>query len=282
MKKYLSHYSAAKLWEIPYVEAVLGSKITESKEVHFTVSRRNTMWETKGYKIHWCKVALPAKSVLPRNGMMVASPELVFLQLARELDIHQLILLGLQLCSHPPGDPIVSITTKQKLNTFITKASGHQGRRKALRAIKYVENGSASIMESIVYMILTLPHALGGYGLSGAKFNCEIKLSNEAGKRLGQRRCFADLYYKSAKLAIEYDSFSFHNSPSAQGKDSIRSAILHRHGIEVMHFTTIQLYNERACADFAFNLASRLGKRIHIRTKKFDEMNEQLRALLPT
>lgn len=281
MKKYLSHYSAARFWNIPYVETVLGSKITESKEVHFTVSRRNTMWETKKYKIHWCKVALPASAVVSKNGIMVASPELLFLQFACKLSIHQLILLGLQLCSHPPGNPNAAITTKQKLNAFLTKTSGYQGRRKAIRAIKYVENGSASIMESLVYMILALPHSLGGYGLSGANFNYEIRLNDEAGERLGQKRCFTDLYYKSAKLAIEYDSFSFHNSPSAQGKDSIRSAILRRHGIEVMHFTTIQLYNERACEDFAFNLASRLGKRIQIRTKKFDKMNELLRALLP-
>lgn len=281
MKRYLSHYSAAEFWNIPYVETVLGSKITESKEVHFTVSRRNTMWETKGHKIHWCRVSLPASAVLSKNGIAVASPELVFLQFACKLSMHQLILLGLQLCSHPPGNPLATITTKQKLNAFITKTPGYQGRRKALRAIKYIENGSASIMESMVYMILTLPHSLGGYGFSGANFNYEIKLNDEAGKLLGQKRCFTDLYYKSAKLAIEYDSFSFHNSPSSQGKDSIRSAILHRHGIEVMHFTTIQLYNERACTDFAFNLASRLGKRMQIRTKKFDEMNQLLRALLP-
>lgn len=142
-------------------------------------------------------------------------------------------------------------------------------------------NGSASVMESLAYMILTLPHALGGYGLNGAIFNYGIKLNQEARARLGQSRCFTDMYYKQAKLAVEYESFAYHNSPLEQGKDLVRSAVLERQGIDVMHFSTIQLYDCEACKDFAYNLAARLGKRIHIRTKRFDEMHVLMRELLP-
>lgn len=235
----------------------------------------------KTFRSEVCQLALPSGAVVSRNGKMVASPVLMFLQLACKLNIHRLILLGLQLCSHPPGNPSGAITTKQNLKTFFAKTTGHRGHRNALRAVKYIENGSASIMESMAYMLLTLPHALGGYGLGGSVFNHEIKLKNEGVKRLGQKRCFSDLHYKSARLAVEYESFTFYNSPSEQGKDMIRSAILNRHGIEVMHLSTIQLYDKEACMDFALNLASRLGKRIQIRTKKFGEMHALLRTLLP-
>jgi len=136
-------------------------------------------------------------------------------------------------------------------------------------------------MESIAYMILTLPHALGGYGLNGAVFNHEINLRNEADNHLGRRRCFMDLYYKPAKLAVEYESFAYHSSPSKLGKDAIRSAILERQGVKVMHLSTIQLYDREACRVFAFNLASHLGKRIQIRAKDFDLMHNLLRELLP-
>jgi len=281
MKEYLSYFSAAALWNIPYIEAVLGPEIAETDSVDFTVSESSARSLKKGLIIHLCELALPVGAVVSRNGKMVASPELLFLQLACKLNIHRLILFGLQLCSHSPGNPSEAITTKQKLKTFLAKTSGHRGRPKALRAVKYIEDGSASVMESMVYMILTLPHALGGYGLDGAVFNHEIKLKDEAGKRLGQKRCFTDLYYKQAKLAVEYESFAFHNSPSEQGKDVMRSAILGRQGVEVMRLSTIQLYNKDACMDFAFNLAFRLGKRIQIRTKKFDEMHAFLRVLLP-
>ena len=281
MEEYLSYFSAAALWNIPCIEAVLGFEITETDPVEFTVSKRSTRSLKKGRIIHLSELALPAGAVVSRNGKMVVSPELLFLQLACKLNIQRLILLGLQLCSYPPGNPSEAITTKQKLKTFLAKTAGHRGHTKALRAAKFIDDGSASVMESIAYMILTLPHALGGYGLDSAVFNHEIKLKDEAVKRLGQKRCYTDLYYKQAKLAVEYESFAFHNSPLEQGKDVMRSAILERQGVEVMRLSTIQLYDKDACMDFAFNLASRLGKRIQIRTRKFSEMHTLLRALLP-
>jgi hypothetical protein len=281
MKEYLSNLSAAIAWDIPYIDAVLGYKISESDAPHITVTKPNARLRNNGKKVHSCELALPAGAIVSRNGRMVASPELMFMELACKLSIHRLILLGLQLCSHPPGLPFLAITTKQKLNTFLSKTAGHRGHRKSIQAVKYLENGSASIMESIAFMILTLPHSLGGYGLRGAVFNYEISLNSEARMRLGQNRCFTDIYYRHAKLAVEYESFAFHNSPLEQGKDLIRSAVLERQGIGLMRLSTIQLYNTEACRDFAYNLAARLKTRIRIYSKKFDEMHSLLRDLLP-
>ncbi len=281
VKKYLSHLSAAIMWDIPYVEAILGSKTEETDSVDYTVTECNARFRNNGKKVHSCKLDLPTDAVISRNGTMVASPELLFLELACGLSIHRLILLGLQLCSHPPGAPSDAITTKQKLNAFLAKTPEYRGHRKAVRAARYIENGSASIMESIAYMILTLPHSLGGYGLNGAVFNHEIKLKRKARIRLGQNRCFADMYYKQARLAVEYESFAYHNSPSEQGKDMMRSTMLERQGIDAMRLSAIQLYDRDACRDFAYNLATRLGRRIRIRTEKFDEMHAILRELLP-
>lgn len=281
MEKYLSHFSALAVWNIPYTDIVLGTLIDTDKRTEFTYSCADARIYKEGQKTYSCQIELPAGAVRSINGIRVASPELIFIQLASKLDIHRLILLGLQLCSHLPGKVSEAITTKQKLKNFTEKAHGHIGRPKAMRALKYIEGGSASIMESIAYMILTLPHTLGGYGLAAPVFNHEIRLKDGPGKRLGQNRCFVDLYYKSAKVAVEYDSFTFHNSPSEQGKDALRSAILERHGIEVMSLSTIQLYDREACKDFAHNLAGRIGKRIQIRTKKFNLMSTELRKLLP-
>ncbi|MEL7622653.1 MAG: hypothetical protein AAGU12_03590 [Clostridiales bacterium] len=285
MEKYVSRFSAAIMWNIPHIEAVLDFEFKEAHKDHVTVAKNNGRLHTKEItnkrNIRYCRIPLPPGAVVMQREKKVASPELLFLELAGKLSIHRLILLGLQLCSHPPGLPDEAITTKQKLETFLAKTSGHQGFRKASRAIQYVESGSASIMESLAYMILALPHALGGYGLGGAVFNHEIRLRSEGKLRIGQNRCFADLYYKQARVAVEYESFTHHNSPAEQGKDAMRSAILERQGITVMHLSTIQLYNRDACRDFACNLSIRLGKRIQIRTKKFDEMHDLLRALLP-
>jgi hypothetical protein len=281
MNEYISHFSAATIWNIPYIETTLGSEIAKTAFADRTVSEHEARFRLNGQRVHSCELALPAGAIVARNGRMVASPELLFLELACKLSIHRLILLGLQMCSHPPGKPSEAITTKHKLKAFLMKTSGHRGHRKAERAVKYIEDGSASVMESIAYMILTLPHVLGGYGLDGAVFNHEIKLKNEMGKRLGQKRCFVDLYYKQKKLTIEYDSFTYHNTPSEQGKDLMRSAMLERLGFDVIRISTVQLYNRDACEEFAYNLAARLGVRIHIRTPKFDEMHRLLRTILP-
>ncbi len=281
MSKHISHFSAAEMWSIPYIETVIGFKIAETNGIDITVSKQEARFRNGGKLVHSCQCSLPVSALTIRNGKTVSSPELVFLELACKLSLHRLILLGLQLCSHSPGQPSEAITAKQKLEMFLNKTAGHRGHRKALQAVKYVENGSASIMESIAYMILTLPHHLGGYGLGGAVFNYEIKLKNEAQIRLGQSRCFTDLYYKQAKLAVEYDSFAYHNTPWDQGKDMMRSAILERQGIDVMHLSTIQLYNKDACKDFTYNLAARLEKRMQVRARRFDEMHTLLRELLP-
>ena len=268
MNAFISYFTAAAYWNVPYIETVLGYRIDETSTVDFTVSKLAARSRIKGQSFHLCELELPDRAVVTRDDILVASPELVFLQLASGLDVHRLILLGLQLCSHPPGKPSESITTKVKLKHFLAKTSGHRGHRKALRAVKYIEDGSASVMESITYMILTLPHALGGFGLDGAVFNHEITLRDEVSKRLGQKRCFVDLFYKSAKLAVEYDSFAFHSTPIEQGKDLMRSTILERQNIEVMQISTIQLYDKFACADFVSNLASRLDWEAHAKPRK--------------
>lgn len=280
MEKYISHSTAAEMWDVPYIDEVLGNAWNKDL-IDITVLAHKARYRTKNKKIHSSELALPAGAIILHKGKMVASPELIFLELASTLSIHRLILMGLQLCSHPPGNSCAAITTKQKLNSFLEQARGHFGHRKALRAAKYLENGSASIMESIAYMILTLPHSLGGYGLSGAVFNYEIVIKDKAKMRPGLIRRYTDLYYKQAKLAVEYESFVYHSSPSELGKDAIRSALLERKGIEVMRISTIQLYDREACRVFAYNLATRLGKRMQIRAKGFDHMNSLLRELLP-
>ncbi len=282
MKEYLSHFSAAILWEVPYINNIIGFKIVDGDSADITVTEHDERFRKNGKLVHSCELALPTGAITTRNGKTVASPELLFLELASKLSIHRLILLGLELCAHPPGEPSRSITSKQKLKKFLAKTQGHRhrGHHNAERAVKYVENGSASIMESLAYMILTLPHALGGYGLNGAVFNHEILIKNEAG-RLAQNRFYTDLYYKKANLTVEYESFAYHNSPSEQGRDMMRSNRLESQGIVVKRFSTIQLYNKDACREFARNLAACLGKRINIRTKKFIKMHDLLRALLP-
>lgn len=235
-----------------------------------------------GNKTHSCQLELPKSAIIKRGDIYVASPELVFLQLANQLSFHRLVLLGLQMCCHAVGNGSTSISTKRRLHFLLSKAKWHRGHRKAEKALRFIEDGSASLMESIAFMVLTLPHSFGGFGLSGACFNHEIILDEQASKQLGQKRCFADLFYSKEKVAVEYDSFEHHHTPSAQSKDLLRASALERQGIIVIRFGTYQLYKKEACEELALNLARRMGRRIRIRSKGFDSAHSELRKLLPT
>lgn len=286
MKKYISHFSAAYKWDIPFVEHAIGAEHVrnnqDNKIIHVTVPDRRGVYRKKGYHIHLCKTPLPKNAVIQREGELIASPELVFLQLANSLSIHRLILLGILLCSCPPGKTSEAISSKKKLNTFLRNTVGHHGHVKAEYALKHIEDGAASLVESIMFMILTLPHTLGGYGLNGASFNCKFSLDADMSRKMRQKNCFVDFYYAKQKLAIEYDSFEHHNNPASQGKDFMRTTALERQGVKVLRLSTIQLYDKESCEEFVFKLARNLGKRIRIRSTKFRNENEQIRALLPS
>ena len=278
MRKYISHISAARMWGIPQIDAFLGDA---SADVHVTFTQLGSRKYKPGQVTHLCQGDLPNDAIVIHNGIRVASPELVFLQLAAELDIQRTILLGLQLCGHAPGCPGEAVTTKYKLKNFAEKAVGTRGRPNALRALRSIEGGSASIMESFAFMVLCLPYALGGYGLGSPIFNYEIKMKESRGHPRDPIRCFIDLYYVKEKLGIEYNSFEFHHSPLSQGRDTLRASALERQGIEIMSLSTIQLYDRKACENFALNLSRRIGKRMQIKSDKFLPMQQNLRSLFP-
>ena len=98
MKGYISRFSAAKMWNIPCIEAVIGNEVTESEITDITVSDHNARFLINGKKVHSTEMRLPNKSIQTLNGIKVSSPELLFLELANKLSIQRLILLGLQLC----------------------------------------------------------------------------------------------------------------------------------------------------------------------------------------
>jgi len=281
MKYFTSHYTAAHAWSIKNLDVIFAGYEDDAQQNHITYVCKSERRFTTGQVTHLCTRLLPAGAVVSRDEKFIASAELVFLQLANQLDIHRTILLGLQLCAYPPGQSDKALTTKQKLINFSLKMKGHRGTRRALQALRYVKNGSASIMESLAYMKLALPNFLGGYGLSDLQLNYEIHLKNEKRRYPSQQRYFVDIYYKDAKLAVEYDSHKHHQSPLEQGRDAMRAAILEKQGISVVSFKTIQLYNEDAFQDFAENLAKRLGKRIRIKSVSFHPMSQRLQELLP-
>lgn len=281
MAKFVSGVFALKLWQVDGLDEIVSSELYNSGLTEYTVTSVRERYRKKGEKIYLSTVTLPEGAVKKVKGFLVASPELAFLQVANKLHIHELILLGLQMCSHPPGRPKPAISTKEKLFNFAISAVGHAGRRKALQAIQYIQDGSNSIVESKIYLFLRLPYHLGGLSINNIIFNYKVKLDGAHARKLKQHNCFFDFFLPDYNIGIEYDSNKFHGTTSQMNKDADRDSVLSAMGYKVLHLNTYQLFNEKSFELFLEKLIKYMDKRFRIQNLiKYVNMQKSIRHLL--
>ncbi|MGI6507554.1 MAG: endonuclease domain-containing protein [Saccharofermentanales bacterium] len=266
VKKYLCGKPALDYWKVPSIRGNI-----EPLDIHFpdeyVIFTDKPIYRPNRAVIHTCNIPGAEKYV---QGKACTLP-LVFLQVALDYSINELIYLGLQICSYRKGNQ--PRCTVDELRTCAEELRGHRGRRKALRAIRYLDNNSRSPMESILYMFLRLPNALGGCGFSEIVLNEKIVLE-------GGKTYFADLYVPSCKLDIEYDSEEFHSSALALSKDRERTANLEKEGYQVVSVNYTQLNDLKDFQNLARQLSRLIRKRIQIRARKYFENFAALRDLL--
>lgn len=209
--------------------------------------------------------------------MYVSSPEFVFLQMASKLTLRQLVALGCELCgtyallpennTHPMAideypTRVAPLTSVDKIQRFVEKASKARGRAKALRALRYVIDGSRSPMETMTYMLLCLPPKLGGYGFPKLVMNAEIKLDEE-GRLIAQRRsCWGDLCWPDEGLDIEYHG-DVHVGASQMKSDVGRELGIEHMGWHVITVTSSQVFDLERFEVVAKEAASHLKKRLY-------------------
>jgi len=151
------------------------------------------------------------------GGLYVSSPEFFFFQMALEYPLAKLIELGLELCgsySMPSidfadkgqGDSeqalynLPRLTSKKRLKAFAARMKEWPGHRLASKALQYITNDSASPMETILVILLTLPYRNGGYGLPMPELNGRIVPEKKAKRFLG--RVFIAEIYSGAKQEL--------------------------------------------------------------------------------
>ncbi len=267
IEKYLCGKAALDYWGVPAIRGKIEppDRVFTEEYVIFT---DKPLYRPQRAVLHTCSIPGADQYV---KGKVCTLP-LVFLQVAQDYSIHELIFLGLQCCSYREGHR--QRCTVEELRACAEKLRGHRGRRKALRAIRYLENNSRSPMESILYMFLRLPNALGGCGFKEIVLNEKIVLKG------GEKTYYADLYVPSCKLDIEYDSEEHHSNSAAISRDRERTAHLESEGYRVVSVGYSQLIDLKAFRNLARQLSRLIGKRIHIRARKFFESFVALRDLL--
>ncbi len=307
MKTFLSHESALAYWREHFpldsdlgpatsVEGtercasratdVIGSVPEEfvkpGRPIDVLVFSEKERRRSKSVACHSWETRLPAEAFHHSRGVYVSSPEFVFLQMAQQLTFAQLVALGCELCgtyvllpenvSHPGSldempKRLAPLTSIARITSFLESTDRATGKVKAMRALKYMVEGSRSPMETMVYMLLCLSVMEGGYGLPKPEMNADIPLDLEALTIAQRQHCQGDLCWPYHKLDIEYHG-EVHVGAAQMKSDVGRELGIEHMGWRVMTVTGPQVFNADRFETVAKEAASRIGKRL--RTRVFD------------
>jgi len=313
MNVFISHQSALEYWRtclaLPpagasrrYRGALPGNpptneqvRLSELKlPLHIILGKAGTRWASTIMKQHVFTGKAPEGSFIRiDNKFFVSSPEFCFLQMANVLPLAGLIRLGYELCgtySKPaPGTSNVPergfhnrepLTSKKKIEAFVNRMPGFKGRLSALRALRYILDGSASPMETNLAMFLTLPYMLGGFGFDQPELNKRITLSKNARKYFDKSYYVCDLFWENEQIAVEYDSDQHHTGSERIASDSNRRNALGLAGIRVVSITKHQLYSSLELEGAARTIAGHMQKRLFSKKSNFYERHYELRRQL--
>jgi len=172
------------------------------------------------------------------------------------------------------------LTRKKRLEAFVSQMTGKHGRKRAARALRYIADGSASPMETILAILLVLPNNLGGYGFPLPEMNRKIESKPTTSGYLGKQFYKCDLFWKGSAVAAEYDSDLYHSGFEKISDDSIRKIDLSLSGINVVTVTNKQIHSIEEFDKVARTIASKMGRRIQIRNSEFAAERHKLRSFL--
>ena len=119
-------------------------------------------------------------------------------------------------------------------------------------------------METKLYLYLCLPPRFGGIGIHAASLNPRIRLSYTSAITYGIEEIRPDLYWDiyGHKLALEYDSDTYHSTSAAINKDAKRRNILLSEGIANITLTRSQVSQFKQLNAAATTIANLLGMRL--------------------
>lgn len=256
------------------LEVLVGDRDARTTTAHVSSS----MWGS----------ALPEGSFVDAGeGLLVSTPEFCFLQMAGRLTLVQLVLLGCELCGTyvladqgPAYRRDAPLTSASKLRSFAERACGAYGRKAALRAARYVLDGSASPMETVLALLLSLPNNLGGYGICRPKLNHSVDIPRSLRKVADRSYCECDLCWPDRGLCLEYDSRLYHTDPERQESDARRRSTLASLGLTVVTVSRGQVMDSAALNRLAHQVAKLTGKRLRYKDPQFTRAHLALREEL--
>jgi hypothetical protein len=194
-----SHATAAALWGLP-----LPGPVTDLHVTAIGAHNRPRGQGVIGHRTHDAGVVL-------RDDLPVSMPGALFVELATELGLDDLVAVGDALILDPqvldPRD-IRPWATIDEL--AIASRTSRRGCRRARAALAFVRQGAESRPETLLRLLLVRA------GLPEPDLNVEIR--DVAGRLLGR----ADLVYRKAHVIVEYDGDHHRTSTAQYEKDMTR------------------------------------------------------------
>ena len=206
----------------------------------------------------------------------------------KSLTFVEALELGMELCGtyalRPEGLEGMAQRNNQlmdaeALRRHLRSWQGLNGLTLARKVAKYLSSGSASPMETKLYLLLCLPLQYGGYNLGHPELNPEIGLDPEEMEILRNTKVKPDMLWRKQGLIIEYDG-SQHEEEQQARYDALRITILEGKGYTVRRVKRHQLYNPLAFDSFATSTAALLNVRQRPATPKHQIAREGLRGAL--
>jgi len=266
--------------------------------LHIMLKKQSTSRLSKKFKQHIFTGKTPEGCFINiDDSIFVSSPEFCFLQMANKYALLGLIELGYELCgsySMPAARTVTGdsralekgfydrqpLTNTKKLESFLSRMSGIKGHQNAMRALRYILDGSGSPMETKLSMFLTLPYKLGGFGFPKPELNKRIILS-KADKRVSDKSFYiCDLFWTDYGLAVEYDSEQYHSGRNKIAEDSKKRNSLAMIGVIVITVTKTQIFDSKEFEKVIGAISKRLRKRLRINSPKFNDVHNELRGQL--
>ena len=241
-------------------------------------------------RCHVQKAKLPPRSLYPLyGGIHVVSPELCLVQACKNHPFLEALIIGMEFCGTyalrpheiegaAPRD--YSLVDAAAFSRHVMSWQNLDGIKAARRISPFLVNGSASPMETMLYLLLCLPPRYGGYNLKAPEFNPELDVPLDLQMSFKWSKVKPDLLWRDESIVVEYDG-AYHDDERQASRDMTREILLKAMGYTVHRVKKHQVYNPEVFDAFAQMLAKALGKRIRPLTLKQSYARDALRAYLP-
>lgn len=248
-----------------------------NEPIDLVVSCQEDRRKWKGARFHVMSERIPPHSFrILRADILVACPELCFLQRASELTLIETICLAMSFCGiyrlngdAPDGSsgsttifdrhPIMTVDSALR---YLKDLDGFPGVEKARRALSYALPYSGSPKETQMVIPFYLPRKYGGFGLPRPSMNRELPLTDHARKIIGKERCFGDAVWESGVkddprcFDLEFQSKEHHDNEQSYGDDFGRQIGLEAAGHTVQFVANAQLSNIEQMTELARRIAA--------------------------